>query len=219
MMNDQRGTMNVLLIPLILVVLLLIGAIGFGAWAFSERQDYKNNTDTKITAAVEVAKQQTASEKDNEFLEKEKEPLKEYVGSDVVGTLALKYPKTWSAYIEEKEASNTPLDGYFHPNYVPASGDEIAYALRVQVISSSYESEVKQLENEAKKGSISVEPYQATNVTSVLGLRVDGEISKGKQGSMVLLPLRDKTIKIWTESEHFINDFDEIILENLNFIP
>ena len=45
---DQRGAINALLIPLILVIVFFLGAAGFGYWAFSERQDYKNNSDAKV---------------------------------------------------------------------------------------------------------------------------------------------------------------------------
>jgi len=36
---------------------------------------------------------------------------------------------------------------------------------------------------------------------------------------MILLPLRDKTLKISTESQQFVGDFDNIILANLKFVP
>jgi len=40
------------------------------------------------------------------------------------------------------------------------------------------------------------------------------------QGSMVLVPLRDKTLKIWTEAdETYLKDFNENILPNYTFEP
>lgn len=71
-LND-KGAINGLVLTESLTTLLLIGALGFGLWAFLGLQDYRNNTDKKIAAAVAVAKQTTASEKDNEFAKKEKE--------------------------------------------------------------------------------------------------------------------------------------------------
>ena len=60
-----------LIISLIVSLLLLLGAIGFGVWAYGGREDYKNNVDQKISAAVEVAQKQKSEEKDKEFIEKE----------------------------------------------------------------------------------------------------------------------------------------------------
>ena len=45
-MNKQQDGSG-LAIGLILVSVLLVAALGFGGWAFSGRQDYKNNVDQK----------------------------------------------------------------------------------------------------------------------------------------------------------------------------
>ena len=44
---DQQG-MSVLAVPFALSVIFLIGAIAFGAWAFMQMQDYKNNVAAKV---------------------------------------------------------------------------------------------------------------------------------------------------------------------------
>lgn len=207
------------LIPFIIMSLLFIGALVFGIWAYAGMQDYKSNVDPKIQAAVAVAEQQTSSRKDNEFLEKEKNPLKTYNGPDTFGSIVLKYPKTWSAYVVEKSQSNEPISGYFHPSYVPDIQGETAYALRVQVVNRSYDQELKSFDSKAQNGKVKVAAYKPKNVSNVSGARVSGEINTNEEGTMVLLPLRDKTLKIWTESTRFNKDFDNIILANLTFIP
>jgi hypothetical protein len=53
----------------------------------------------------------------------------------------------------------------------------------------------------------------------VTGVRVDGQIADNIQGSMIILPLRDKTQEIWTESNSFLPDFNNNILPNLTFSP
>ncbi|HUP26634.1 MAG TPA: hypothetical protein VM124_03260 [Candidatus Limnocylindrales bacterium] len=208
-----------LIISLILFVLLFLGASSFGVWAYMGRQQYKNETD-KITAkAVEVAIQQEDSKKDNEFLEREKTPLKTYQGPAAYGSLDISYPKTWAGYVIQTDRASIPVDGYFHPNYVPGVQSGTAYALRIQVTSQSYEQEMRQFEGKVKAGKATVKAYAPKNVPGVAGSRVDGEINNGQKDSMVLLPLRDKTIKISTESQEFVGDFDKIVLENLKFVP
>src|SRR4051794_27631814 len=98
---NQVGAVNSLLLSLIIAAVLLVGALAFGGWAFSSRQDYKDNTDAKIAKAVEIAKQQESSRKDVEFKEKEKQPLRTYNGPDAYGGIALQYPKTWSGYVDD----------------------------------------------------------------------------------------------------------------------
>ena len=55
--HNQNGAVNSLVLSLVLCVLFLFGALGFGGWAYMSRQDYKDNTDQKVSAAVEIAKQ------------------------------------------------------------------------------------------------------------------------------------------------------------------
>lgn len=208
-----------LIVPLVLSVILLLASLGFGIWAFTSRADYKNNSDKKSADAVALAVQRESSRKDKEFVEKEKLPLKKYLGPAAFGTLEISYPKTWSAFITELDKGSTPVDGYFHPNFVPGLQSGTAFALRMQVTSQAYDQEMKQFETKGKTGKVKITAYSPKNVAGVVGARVDGEISTGHQGTMILLPLRDKTIKIYTESQQFVGDFNSIILENLKFIP
>jgi len=208
-----------LLIAFVLTLLLFFGAAGFGIWAYMGRQDYKNNVDPKIAAAVEIAKKQTATAKDNEFVEKEKQPLKDYTGPQPYGSLLVKYPKTWSAFVTESAQANNPVDGYFHPGFVPGIQSKSAFALRVQVVSTSYDQILKQFDALVKVGKVKVTPYSAPKVSGIVGARLDGQVVPTKQGSMVLIPLRDKTLKVWTEASQFTADFDTNILPNLSFSP
>lgn len=208
-----------LIISLIITILLLCSAIAFGFWAFAEREDYKNNVEPKIAAAVEVAKQENSKQKDAEFAEKEKSPLKAYQGPSAYGSVVINFPKTWSAYVNETGSGGSPLDGYFHPDFVPGAQSGTTFALRLQVTESAYAQEIRQFENTAKQGKARIAAFQAPKVAGATGIRVDGEISQGKQGSMIILPLRDKTLKIFTESNQYLGDFNSHIIPNLTFVP
>lgn len=217
---DARGEMNVLLIPLIVTVLLLFGAGGFGYWAFAGRQDYKNNVDQKINTAVTIAKQQLSTQKDKEFAEQEKNPLKTYTGPEAYGTLKIQYPKTWSAYVAEQDNGSTPIDGYFQPNVVPDVTDQTqSFALRVQVVQQSYDSILQNYNSDVQAKTVSAKPFALPNVPKVVGVRLEGAIQPQKQGSMIVLPLRNQTLEVWTEASVYKSDFDNIILKNFTFSP
>lgn len=208
-----------LLIPFILVVILLLTSLGFGAWAYLGRQDYKNNSDAKAAEAVAAAEKVLDAKKEADFAEREKQPLKTYTGSSSLGSLVIAYPKTWSAYIEESSKGATPLNGYMHPDVVPGTSSETAYALRFQISNNSYDQELRKFDSDTKSGSVSVTPISAVNVSGVTGARVTGEIARDKTGVTVLFPLRDKTLILTTESQSFVGDLDNIILANLKFSP
>lgn len=207
--------MNALLIPLILAVLFFFGALGFGVWAFMERSTYKNDSDALTDKAVAVAVERAKTDKDNEFLQREKEPLRDYKGPSSLGSFTMKYPKTWSASSTENDSKTSMI---FHPLVIPLN-DKAAYALRVEVIDGTYDKQASAFDADAKKGAVRVSPYRLPKLPDVLGVRIDGAIGKDKKGSIVLLPLRDKTLKISTESEEYVKDFNEIILANFSFSP
>lgn len=220
MVRDERGAATGLLVSLILTALCLLGALGFGFWAFSSRQDYKNNVDTKIAAAVKVAQQQEDTKKDAEFAEEEKNPLKTYAGPAEYGSIQVQYPKTWSVYVSQSSSGDGLLDGYFQPDFVPDVNDQTNnFALRIEVTQQSYSDVLDQFTSEAEGSQVTVSPYKLPNVSNVVGSRIDGQVTPTATGSMIVLPVRDKTLKIWTESTQFNNDFNNIILAHLTFSP
>ncbi len=216
---NQRGMINALLIPLILVTILLIAISGFAVWAFSSRQEYKNETDKIVATQVEIAKKETATQKDNEFTEKEKQPLKSYQGPSSYGGLLIKYPKTWSGYADDTGKGGEPVDGYFHPTTVPGIQSGTAYALRAQVLNKSFSDAVRVYDAQVKTGKARASSYSNQNIPGVVGMKLEGEIASKQQGIVILMPLRDKTIKLYTESDQYYNDFNNIILPNFSFTP
>lgn len=216
---SQRGASTGMVVSLVLCVLLLIGAGAFGAWAYAGRQDYKQNVDQKVTAAVEIAVKETETKKDNEFIEREKEPFRVYTGPAAFGTISITYPKTWSVLANESGKGAVPLDIYMHPRVLPGLDSGASFAVRVQVAESTYDTQMRQFEALTKSGKTRVSAYALPKILSIVGARVDGEIVPKKQGSMVLIPMRDKTLKIWTEANEFMGDFNNIILANINFVP
>lgn len=219
-LNQKGAALGGLL--LVVMVLLLMFSAGFGLWAFISREDYRNNVDKKVAAAVEVAKKEASDQKEVEFLEREKQPFKTYTGPAAYGSLTFQFPKTWSGLVTEsaKTGDKTPVDGYFTPGFLPGVGlSTTAYALRVQVNATAYDQVLGSFSGATTSGKVKVVPYKPDKVAGALGVRIDGEILNGKQGSMIVLPLRDKTIQIWTESNQFLGDFNNSVLPSLSFVP
>jgi len=219
--KNQQG--SVLAVALIVVLALaLAGAIGFGVWASSERTDYKNNVERKIAVAVAAAKEIQADELQKQFDEQSKSPNKTYISPVSSGSVTFSYPKTWSAYVVESD-STQPINGYFHPGQVPGVQSESAYALRVEMVNTDYSQVINSLASKTKDGSLSAAAYIPPKMQGVTnaqpGTKFDGAIDKEKNGSMVVIKVRDKTLKIYTESLDFIGDFNSVILASLQYSP
>jgi hypothetical protein len=219
--SSQSGTVAVV-VTIVLLATALVGALGFGAWAFAGRSDYKNNSDAKAAAAADKAVKEAGVKKDAEFAEKEKSPYRTYNGPAAFGSVQLTYPKTWSAYVIEKaDNASLPVDGYFNVSYVQDTGSKNPFALRLQVDGAKYEAELASLENQVKTGKGKTTAYRLPKVPSVLGVRFEGVVSTSsqKQGVMVMLPMRDKVLKVWTEGTANVSDLNDVILPNLSFVP
>lgn len=216
--NRQGGFISPLLLSLIIAVVLLVGVLSFGTWAFMSRQDYKNNSDAKSAKAASAAIQATQAADATKYAEEAKNPLKQFVGPSQYGSITAHYPKTWSGYVIKN--SNTPLNAFFHPDVVTdITAQDAAFALRIQVVNQSYASVLQNYEAQVQSKKVTVIPYSLPKVPSVVGSRIDGQISIHNQGSVVVLPLRNLTLLISTESQSFEPDFNNIILPNLSFSP
>lgn len=223
-LEPSKRQRNWLFIAVVVILsILLIMALVFAYWAYSGRQDYKNNSDQKVTVAVTKAKDEQKKTLEAQFEEREKSPYKSYSTPVQFGTVKIVYSKMWSSYIiEQVSGSGVVINSYFYPDFVPNVGanNKTNYSLRFQVIDSPYNTEITKYANLVKQGKLKSTPYVPEQVKgATVGVKLDGQLEQNKSGSMVVLPLRDKTLKIWTESEAAINDFNNIVLKNLSYTP
>lgn len=218
--TTEQGEITVAAIIAVTMTLLFVGALVFGFWAFAGKQDLQNNTNQKIDAAVEVAKKQTETAKDNEFAEASKSPVYTFRGSATFGSVSFDYPKTYSAYVVEKDTNSNPVDAYFHPSIVPDVNDSsVSFGLRYKIVSDPYVTVLSSFDSYVKAGKTTVAPFRAAKVPQTLGSRVEGNFTTSKSGTMLLIPLRDKTIEIWTESGEHKADFEKYVVPSISFVP
>lgn len=209
------------------LILALVAVSGFAVWAFASRQDYKNNSDQKADQAAAKAVKDQQVKLQKQFDQQAKNPNKTFRGSSTYGSVTFKYPKTWSAYVDET-GSNEPLNGYFYPNQVPGITGATAYALRVELVDSAYEQVLQELDVTNSQGKLSavayVPPKMKKKANVQPGTLFTGAIGQGQQGGDIngrelVIKVRDKTLKIYTQSSKFLDDFDHIVLPSLTFVP
>lgn len=219
--HNQDGAANGVVISLIFTVLLLLAAIGFGFWAFSSREDYKNNTDAKVDVAVKAAVDQNSAKKDIQFAEDYKKPLKTYNGPEALGSLFIQFPKTWSGYINSAGSNGGGLDAYFAEGVVPPISDSgSVFALRVQVLSQSYAQTVAGFNSQQRNGQLTATAYALPKLPKIVGVKMTGTLQgKHTTTTIVLLPLRSQTVEIETDGTQYLNDFNTYILPNFSFSP
>ncbi len=213
--NSQTGSVNPLLISSIVLGIFAAGLAGFGIWSFSNYMDQKNNTDAKITAAVEASKKSQANELEKQFIEREKQPYDVFKGPDDLGSVSFNFPKTWSVYVA-KDGTSGGYEAYLNPGNVPTVSTTQPFATRVVIDSKTYEETLKSFENLVKKGTLKSSPITVNGFT---GVRLDGAFSASRQGSSVVFKVRDKTLIISSDTVAFKADFDSVIVTSLDFNP
>lgn len=211
--SSSAGFVPVSLVLNFVLGIILVGVAGFAIWAYVNYQDHKNNVDGKVTEAVKEAKTLQQKEDQAAFLEQEKLPTRKLSGPDELGGVIVDYPKTWSVYIHNNGVENQ-FEAYLHPGAVPSLNSRTPYALRVSVVNVGYEETVLTFQEQVKNGKLKSSPVKLNEID---GVRLDGTFSETTQGSMVLFKVRDKTLKVFTESTAFVPDFDKVILPSLRF--
>lgn len=216
---NKQGSINPLLIPLILVSTALVAVSFLGYKQYQRAQDYKNNVDQKISVAVSEAvdKQKTIDVRDAAVAARS--PIKTYNGPSDFGSVKVGYPKDWSLYVQTGDSS-TPLDGYGQPSVVVDNASQnIAHALRFKVLNQNYSDVLNNFQSLAQSGAVKVKTYRPANIRGVSGIVVTGQIDQSVTGTMVVLPLRNTTFEIYTESNQYLELFNKYILPNFSFKP
>ncbi|HVX58698.1 MAG TPA: hypothetical protein VG964_03090 [Candidatus Saccharimonadales bacterium] len=212
--------------PLSLVLgVLLVLALAFGGWAFSSKQSIKKDADKELASASSQLK--TAQADEAAATAANKSPYKVFTGSSSYGSVTFKYPKSWSAYVDQTSTSQ-PIDGYFYPGVVPGTQSNTAFALRVELLNSDYAGVIEQMQSDVQDGSLKASAFLPAKLKHVsgaqAGTRFDGVVGQDQNdnpltGSMVVLKVRDKTLQIYTESKDYLSDFNNIVLPNLSYNP
>lgn len=209
---NQKGIMNPLAIPLVLAVLILIVASVMAVMYYTKYVEQRDSNQPIINAAVAEAETNQKEALEKEFTEREKLPTKNYTSPAELGAVRLMFPKTWSSYVDSGKMGE--IEFYAHPNYVPAGN--VNYALRMSVVDRPFVREIKSYDNAVKKGDLKA---AAVRVAGTTGTRLDGFLKKDQEGTMVIFPVRDKTLRVWTESKEFASDYNNIVLKGMTFVP
>jgi hypothetical protein len=211
----------------VVLFLALFGALAFGTMAYSGEQTAKTSTSKKVATAVAAAQQTEDAKVALKFTNQIQQPFKNFAGPPTYGSVNFNYPKNYSAYVDETN-SNEPINGYFYPDVVPGLQSNTSFALRVELIAQSYNDLLDQFSGNITTGQLTASAYVPPKMQGIKnvqpGTRLDGVVGTDQQGnsqngSIVLIPVRDKTLKIYTQSTDFLNDFNNVILPSLTFVP
>ena len=190
------------------LIALTLAAAGVAIWAYMNYLDQKNNVDSKISSAVAVAVKETKDADAAEFLEKEKQPNRQFVGPDDYGRLSFDYPKTWSVYEAKSVTAGGTYEAYFNPGVVPMIDNKQQDALHVTIEEKDYDKVVDSYKQPVSKGELK---SSSVKFAEQNGTRLDGSFTKDIRGQAVIFKIRDKTVTVRSDAETFKEDFEALI--------
>lgn len=206
--NKQSGRIEGWMVALVILSILFVGSSIFAGWSFYNYLDQKNNVDIKVADAVALAKKTQADSDEAKFMERDKQPMRQFVGPDDYGRVTFDYPKTWSVYVSNDAGSGGDFEAYLNPISVPEISSSQQFALRVVIDDQTYDSVINSYSSMVKTGALKT---SSVTVDGHIGTRLDGAFSKDIKGSAVLFKIRDKTLVIRTDAATFTADFNALI--------
>lgn len=206
--RGEFGRVESWTVALVVLSILFVGSSVFAGWSFYNYLDQKNNVDTKIADAVAIAKKKQADSDEAKFMQRDKEPMRQFVGPDDYGRVTFDYPKTWSVYIQDDANNGGMFEAYLNPGYVLPVSDSRQFALRVNIENDSYDEVISDYSSAVEDGDLK---SSSVKIGDHDGTRLDGKFSDDIRGSAVLFKIRDKTLVLRTDANTFKADFDTLI--------
>lgn len=203
----SSGSKAWMIVGIALIVVTLALSAGF-VWAYLQYTDHRDNVESKVSTAVADAVKEQADKDAADFLKREKEPNRGFVGPDDYGQLRFNYPKTWSTYIDKDAVSGGTFAAYLNPVTVPTVSNNQQFALRVLIEEKDYDKVVESYSTLVKKGDLKSSAVKADDQN---GTRLDGNFTKNIKGSSVIFKIRDKTVTVQTDADVFMEDFNALI--------
>ena len=164
-----------------------------------------------VKVAIEVAegRRKQAEYDQGQCLEQAKSQRIEFVGPTEYGRVSFLYPKIWSVYIANDGSDRGDYKAYLHPVSVPSTTNKSSrFALRLEIINKNMDTVLNDYQSRLKKGELT---SSSTEFNGISATRIDGTFEKELRGSVVLMKVRDKTIRFSTDADTFKPDFQTIL--------
>ena len=207
--KKERGSVNGWMVGTIGCLILFLIAGSLAIWAYMQYSHEKSNVDSKVAIEVAKGKSEQAESDQKKFSEEAKNPWIEFVGPSEYGRVSFMYPRTWSVYIENDGSNRGDYKAYLNPVAVPSASNKASrFALRLEIINKNLDTVLNDYQSRLKKGELT---SSSTEFNGISATRIDGTFEKELRGSVVLMKVRDKTIRFSTDADTFKPDFQTIL--------
>lgn len=182
-----------------------------------------SRTQANLQNLIAQAKKQAAAEQkqlDDAANTKANElPYRTYTALPADGGFSLNIPKSWSLYAGHNADNVTQLQLLADPEVVNNNLGPRAintHALRLTLLSKTQAAVIRGYDDKIKKKEVTSKTVQVSGISATW---LEGSIDDNRHtGVVVILPLRDKTMVIGTDSRDYLEEFNTI-LSQAKIIP
>jgi len=207
--RSERGSVNGWMVGTIGCLILFLIAGSLAIWAYMQYSREKSSVDSKVAIEVAEGRRKQAEYDQGQCLEQAKSQRIEFVGPTEYGRVSFLYPKIWSVYIANDGSDRGDYKAYLHPVSVPSTTNKNSrFALRLEIINKNMDTVLNDYQSRLKKGELT---SSSTEFNGISATRIDGTFEKELRGSVVLMKVRDKTIRFSTDADTFKPDFQTIL--------
>ncbi len=200
----------------VLAFILLITTIVFSIQSNNKSAQLKTATQDGAKAGAEAQK----AADDKKFQEAQSSDTRTYTAPEFAGSFSIKLPKLWSLTVTPNEGTNT-IAAIANPEYIDTKVER--YALRFSLIDQPYTSYKTKLDQQTKQkvsASFKGLTASATTLSGIEGMKYVGQIStKIPNGTVILVPIRDKTFSIETDDNAVYSEVFNSILSSVKLKP
>ncbi|MFI5240329.1 MAG: hypothetical protein ACHQUB_01300 [Candidatus Saccharimonadia bacterium] len=217
-MYDQipsaKSEVNIFLISSIflgvmVVVVAIIAIVIFG----NERHVQSQLSIASQTYIAQGKATQLKTDQQNALIAGET-PFRDYVAPELYGGFDIKFPKDWNAYVIEDDSQLNQVVLYLNPSFVTLSGQNPAtnsYAFRAVLINERSTTVIANLVGIAKTNGVT---NKSVTVSGIASTWYDGKFDQFHNGVLVLVPVRDKTLELITDTHDYLTEFNQILAQS-----
>jgi hypothetical protein len=190
-----------------------LGTVVFGLLsivAFGQAHTAQTTVNQQKTAAATAARD---DQKKQDAVAAEiagESPFRSYIAPLEYGSFEIKFPKNWSAQIDEERSSTTQVNLLLHPDFVRTqNGTPDLYATKVQLLQHELNEYTKQFD------SVKTVKRADITVSNIKGVEFTGTKFPDKRDiRIVAVPIRDKTLIFVSEDAAYANEFNQILAQS-----
>ena len=207
--KSERGSVNGWMVGTIGCLILFLIAGSLAIWAYMQYSREKSRVESKVAFEVAKGRKEQAESDWRQCSEQTNSQRIEFVGPAEYGRVSFMYPKTWSVYVANDGSDRGDYKAYLHPVSVPSTTNKNSrFALRLEIINKNMDTVLNDYQSRLKKGELT---SSSTEFNGISATRIDGTFEKELRGSVVLMKVRDKTIRFSTDADTFKPDFQTIL--------